>query len=198
MKTKYDEIDSVYSYVKAQKFYFLAEQCLNLIKKSLSPMLKEYNLNHSQYLILVVLRYSNLKKSKVMSTEISYLLGLEKHSITSLVDSLCKKGYVTRERSEKDRRVVFLVLTQVGKDLIEMVQPKTIDNISVFPESTTEEFDKIIRFMNELLELAAKKNNLQPDIYKKAYKKLILDGEDEFIKVYQKQDHNGKSLNKLE
>lgn len=187
MTSDFNENDSIFNYVRAQKFYFLAEQCLNLIKKSLSSILKEYSLNHSQYLILVVLKYSDLNKSKVISTEISYLLGLEKHSITSLVDNLVKKGYVTRERSEKDRRVVFLNLTPTGKELIETVQPRTIDTIAVFPEVANEEFDKIISFMNELLKLAAKKNDQQPEPYQNAYKHLLLDGEEEFIKVHQAQ-----------
>lgn len=180
---KNDENSPIHSYVMAQKFYFLAEQCLNLIKKSLTPLLKEYGLNHSQYLILVVLRYSDLTASKVMSTEMSYLLGLEKHSITPLVDFLCRKGLVVRERSKKDRRVVFLSLTPSGKELIETVQPQTIDSIAVFPDCSTQEFRRISSFLSEILVLAAGKNGQQPEPFQNAYKKLLSDGADAFQKI---------------
>ena len=182
------ESQPIYSYVMAQKFYFLAEQCLNLIKKSLNPLLKEHGLNHSQYLILVVLRYANLTDSKVMSTEISYLLGLEKHSITPLVDYLCREGFVVRERSRKDRRVVFLGLTPAGKELIETVQPQTIDSIAVFPKCSNDEFQRISSFLEELLDFAAQKNNQQADPYQKAYKKLLSDGADSFLRFVAEHD----------
>ncbi|MBI9106634.1 MAG: MarR family transcriptional regulator [Spirochaetales bacterium] len=188
MATDFGENNPIYNYIRAQKFYFLTEQCLNLIKKSLNPLLKDYGLNHSQYLILVVLGYAGMKDYTVISTEISYLMGLEKHSITSLIDSLCKHGYVKRERSEEDRRVIFLSLTPSGQSLIEKVQPRTIETISVFPECTDEEFDKITTFLNDLLKLAAQKNNQKPDLYQRAYKKLLIDGEEEFLKRYNEQD----------
>ena len=187
MKDKITDNSKIKTYIKAQKFYFLAEQCLNLIQKSIIPLLKEHGLHHSQYLILIVLRYAAIAKNEVISTEISYLLGLEKHSITSNVDSLCKKGYIKRERSEKDRRVVFLKLTSEGKRLVEMIQPQTMESIAVFPECSDSEFSDIIAFLENLRVLAASNNNQQPEIFKKAYEKLLLEGEEEFLKIYQKE-----------
>ena len=187
MKDKITDNSKIKTYLKAQKFYFLAEQCLNLIQKSIIPLLKEHGLHHSQYLILIVLRYAAIAKNEVISTEISYLLGLEKHSITSIVDSLCKKGYVKRERSEKDRRVVFLKLTSEGKKLVETIQPQTMESIAVFPECSDSEFSDIIAFLESLRVLAASNNNQQPEVYRKAYEKLLLEGEEEFLKVYQKE-----------
>lgn len=42
-------------------------------------------------------------------------LGITAGSLTTSVNSLVNKKYVTRQRSEEDRRVVFLRLTQKGK-----------------------------------------------------------------------------------
>ncbi len=36
-------------------------------------------------------------------------------SLTTSINSLVKKGYVTRKRSEKDRRVVYIMLTEKGE-----------------------------------------------------------------------------------
>ena len=42
-------------------------------------------------------------------------LGITAGSLTTSVNSLVNKEYVTRQRSEEDRRVVFLKLTEKGK-----------------------------------------------------------------------------------
>ncbi len=186
------ENNKVKSYIKAQKFYFLAEQCLNLIQKSLIPLLKEHGLHHSQYLILVVLRYAEMSGNEVMSTHISYLLGLEKHSVTTVIDSLCKKDYVERERSKTDRRVVFLKLTSAGKILIEKIQPETFESVSVFPDCSEEEFSGLISFLENLREMTALNNNQQPEVYRDAYERLLLKGEEEFLKVYGGQKESGE------
>lgn len=169
-------------YIKAQQFYFLAEQCLNLIKKSLLPMLKKYRLSHSQYLILVVLRYAQMTKRRVMATEIAYLLGLEKHSVSSVVDSLHRRGYLRRTTSSTDRRVIYLRLTEEGLKLIEVVQPQAFETIAAFPETSATEFAIITDFLHRLQALAAENNNQKPEVFQSAYASLLLEGEEKLLK----------------
>ncbi len=173
--------EDVRRYIKAQQFYFLAEQCLNLIKKSLIPLLKKYKLNHSQYLILVVLRYAQMAKRRVMATEIAYLLGLEKHSVSAVVDSLHRRGYLRRFPSSKDRRVVYLRLTKEGTKLIETVQPQTVTTIADFPESSEGEFDEVIGFLRRVQTFAARQNNQGPEMFQNAYSTLLLEGEQKLL-----------------
>jgi len=49
--------------------------------------------------------------------ELSQKMYLRPSTITGLVDRLEKKGYVLRDRDQKDRRVVKIVLTSKGKGL---------------------------------------------------------------------------------
>jgi DNA-binding MarR family transcriptional regulator len=42
-------------------------------------------------------------------------LGITVGSLTTSMNSLVKKGYVRRERSERDRRVVYIYLTEKGR-----------------------------------------------------------------------------------
>ncbi|MEW5817873.1 MAG: winged helix DNA-binding protein [Spirochaetota bacterium] len=178
--------DDLQAYFKAQKFYFLAEQCLNLVKKSLSPLLKKYGLNHSQYLILMIMNYADLSGNRVISTELSYLLGLEKHSISTLVDNLFKKALLERSRSKTDRREVFLRLTPKGKKLIEKVQPQTMEMVSIFPECKDDEYNRFNSFLFSLREMVAQTNSHNLEAYKNAYEKLLLKGEEEYLKRYLK------------
>jgi len=49
--------------------------------------------------------------------------------MTTVVDKLERRGLVKRERNERDRRVVKLSLTEVGRQVIEEVLPQHIQAI---------------------------------------------------------------------
>lgn len=51
------------------------------------------------------------KNMSSVAKELSVTVG----TLTIAVNSLVKKGYVKRERSEQDRRVVFISLTELGE-----------------------------------------------------------------------------------
>ena len=61
-----------------------------------------------------VIQAIGLGEPKNMST-IAKLLSVTVGTLTIAMNSLVKKGYVKRERSEKDRRVVFIQLTNKGR-----------------------------------------------------------------------------------
>ena len=52
-----------------------------------------------------------------MMRELAEYLALAVNSVTSVVDGLEKKGLVRRQRSEQDRRVVRVELTDAGRDI---------------------------------------------------------------------------------
>lgn len=54
------------------------------------------------------------ERERTMS-EVAAKLGVAIPTLTSAVDKLAKKGYVTRQRSAEDRRVVLVGLTHAGK-----------------------------------------------------------------------------------
>jgi DNA-binding MarR family transcriptional regulator len=57
------------------------------------------------------------KKSQIMMTEIAEQAMLSLSTVTGLVDNLVAKSLVRRERSEQDRRVVRIELTDEGKKM---------------------------------------------------------------------------------
>ena len=54
------------------------------------------------------------KEPKNMSS-VAKIMSVTVGTLTIAVNSLVKKGYVKRERSEQDRRVVYIMLTSKGK-----------------------------------------------------------------------------------
>lgn len=67
-----------------------------------------------------VLTFIKRNPDKNMS-EISKISGLEKGSFTTLIDNLIGMGLVTRKRSETDRRVIYLSLTDEGSLLVDRI-----------------------------------------------------------------------------
>ena len=49
------------------------------------------------------------------SSEVAKLMSVTTGTLTRAVDGLVEHGYVTRTRSDKDKRVVYLTLTERGK-----------------------------------------------------------------------------------
>ena len=52
---------------------------------------------------------------RLSMTELHKLTGFEKGSLTTVVDQLIQKGLVSRVGDEKDRRMVYVSLTVLGK-----------------------------------------------------------------------------------
>ena len=170
------------SYLYAQRFYFIAEQCLNIMQKSLTKTLRQYDLNHSQHLVLLVLRYAEFSGREVISTDIAYLLGLEKHSITTVVDKLVERELVQRDRSTNDRRFIHLRLTTGGRDLAAEVHSQTMGAVSTVPEHGQDEIARMCEFLPSLRAHIANSSGQPSDAYARAYQSLLLDGQDAFLR----------------
>lgn len=61
-----------------------------------------------------ILEAVGIGESKSMST-VARLMSVTTGTLTKAIDALCEKGYVVRERSSEDKRVVKLSLTDRGK-----------------------------------------------------------------------------------
>ncbi|MCA1036974.1 MULTISPECIES: MarR family winged helix-turn-helix transcriptional regulator [Bacillus] len=87
-----------------------------------------------------------------MASAISKELNVSASHITSVTDSLVRKGYMTRSRSENDRRVVELVLTGTGKELVEKLEEKKSAYLQAkFRSFTEEELDQLVKLFQKLM-----------------------------------------------
>lgn len=72
-------------------------------------------LNQQEIRLTEHLRLAGTQKMK----SISEYLGVAVNSVTSIVDNLERKGFVTRQRSSNDRRVIYVELTPAGCEAAE-------------------------------------------------------------------------------
>ncbi|WP_026342251.1 MarR family winged helix-turn-helix transcriptional regulator [Paenibacillus fonticola] len=61
--------------------------------------------------------YALFKTPRLTMADISKKINKDKSTVTALVDKLVRLGYVTKERNMEDTRVVYVALTEKGKEL---------------------------------------------------------------------------------
>lgn len=59
-----------------------------------------------------------VRGGSLMPTQLARLVFRSKHSMTRVIDSLEKDGFVVRDRSGKDRRTIHIRITSAGLDFV--------------------------------------------------------------------------------
>jgi len=72
-----------------------------------------------------------LKVEKLTMKELTEKIGKDKSTVTALVDKLIKQGYVEKTKDIEDNRVVFVSLTEKGKELKPMFDAISQELISI-------------------------------------------------------------------
>ncbi|MBC7958374.1 MAG: MarR family transcriptional regulator [Vallitaleaceae bacterium] len=79
------------------------------------------------------------KKKEITMTELVEYINSPMSTATGIVDRLVKSGYVIRDRSETDRRIVMLRLTEEGSKLIKGLKDLIGKYLNMVLEDLTEE-----------------------------------------------------------
>ena len=83
-------------------------------RASFSHSGKTNYLRRGQGRVLAILRI----KPEISQKELTYLLGISKQAAAELTAKLEKSGYITREPSESDKRVMTVRLTEKGEKAV--------------------------------------------------------------------------------
>ncbi|WP_010650195.1 MarR family winged helix-turn-helix transcriptional regulator [Oceanobacillus massiliensis] len=133
----------------------------NAIYRSLNVILKEKvhsDITTDQFSTLNQI----LKQEQCTSTDIASAFGIGKSAVTAQINRLHAKGLIKRKRDEADRRVIYLSVTDKGKEFVEYTQDKVYSYIGEHLSHFEEE--EIIEFMRSLEKLAnLMENNKEVD-----------------------------------
>lgn len=91
--------------------YAAAKEIIRLYR----PYLEELDLTYTQYIAMMVL----WEEKELSVKQLGEKLYLDSGTLTPLLKSMEQKGYVCRNRSKSDERVVKVVLTEKGISLRE-------------------------------------------------------------------------------
>ncbi|MDR7077627.1 DNA-binding MarR family transcriptional regulator [Neobacillus niacini] len=99
------------------------------------------------------------RSSECTSTELAEAFEVNKSAITAIINRLVERGIIQRTRDENDRRVVYLTLTEKGKEL----HHKTQEKVHLLVESFITQFDEkeITNFINTYEKLALILTNMK-------------------------------------
>jgi DNA-binding MarR family transcriptional regulator len=110
--------------------------------------LAEHGLSASQTFILEILEKHGPKKI----SDIAEALNITLPSVTGLSDRLLAAGYIVRERSPEDRRIVLLDITEKGKEMLRNVQMVRREIMKQFYAClSTEDIRDLIRIYSKIL-----------------------------------------------
>jgi len=89
--------------------------CSKELVRQYGPFLKELGLTYTQYITMMVM----WEKEEVSSRDLAECLHLDYGTLTPVLKRLEQAGYITRERSAEDERLLTLKLTGEGRKLKE-------------------------------------------------------------------------------
>ena len=91
------------------------------------------------------------ENDKLSMKDLTERIGRDKSTVTVLVDKLLKQGYVEKARDDEDNRIVFVTLTEKGKELkpmFETISKKLI--ATAYNEISQEEKERLIETLTKI------------------------------------------------
>ena len=111
---------------------------------------EDMNLNQTQRRTLLVI----YNKGIMTMTGLHKIIGLEKGSLTSVIDQLIRKGLVKRSRDEGDRRKVNISLSEAGKNKAKILRLEIAGhirrNLERLPAKDRESFYETVESLIEI------------------------------------------------
>ena len=132
------------------KLYFINEIFEQKIKAQQKKM---NNISRGQGRVLAILK----KKDNISTKNLAIILGISVSALNSLLTKLEKNGYIVKESSMEDKRVLLVKLTEKGRNF-EIKPSVDYSLFDCLDNTQKQEFDKYLnKIINELL------NNIKKD-----------------------------------
>ncbi|MBQ3854066.1 MAG: MarR family transcriptional regulator [Anaerovibrio sp.] len=87
--------------------------CAKEVVRKYKPLLDEIDLTYTQYITMMAL----WEHEQLSAKELGAILYLDSGTLTPVLKTLEKKGFVERQRSKDDERSLIVSLTKSGKEL---------------------------------------------------------------------------------
>lgn len=105
--------------------YIKLSRAANVTELRINRHLSDYGLTLSQFGVLEALYHLGPLHQHQLGEKILKSSG----NMTLVIDNLCKRGLVKRERSENDRRYIAIHLTEEGSSLIDELFPNHVEKV---------------------------------------------------------------------
>lgn len=126
---------------------YLVRQVNQMGSQALEPLFVEEGLTLTLWSAMIAIWFGRGKTSAELARDMAH----DKGAMTRLVDTLEKNGWVTRERSADDRRIVNLALTEAGRSVALRCRDRVVERWNDwFKDWDREEVATLIGLMQKL------------------------------------------------
>lgn len=101
-----------------ERFSHALHNTARVWRVALDRRLKDLGMGQASWITIATLA----KNQPLSQTELASRIGVEDPTMVSMIDRLCKAGYLLRTPSDKDRRVKLVSLTPSGHDIYARVR----------------------------------------------------------------------------
>lgn len=121
--------------------------CSKEIVRQYKPFLDKLNLTYTQYITMMVI----WEAGAINVGDLGKKLYLESNTLTPVLKTLEKNGYIKRERSAEDERILIVSATKEGMDLREkaLEVPKQMSGCFSLSEKEAYELYSLLRKIME-------------------------------------------------
>lgn len=129
------------------KLFVVLTRALQSVRKRAEEHIRSLGLNPTEFAVLEFI-YS---KGEQPIQKIGKKVLIASSSITYVVDKLEKKKFIVRKPDQKDRRIIYAVITEEGKAFMDEVFPKHKQSIrDIFAGLEIEEKERMIEQLKKL------------------------------------------------
>jgi DNA-binding MarR family transcriptional regulator len=97
---------------------FLLWQVTNLWQREIKKALEEYNLTHSQFVLLASIHWLTIQKQEVTQIVLSSHTKIDPMTTSTVLRALQQRGFIQRQEHATDTRAKTVALTEDGKETI--------------------------------------------------------------------------------
>lgn len=122
--------------------YYIGHKCLNIAEEKMKP----YNVSFPQSVILHILFSSN--SDNLCPKDIVDILGIRGASVTSILNTMSKKGLIVRTRCSNDARKIIIKGTDKGREIYGKIRCNfEAGNTHIFDNLTREEKETLLNIL---------------------------------------------------
>ncbi len=121
----------------------------NWFQNGVSDFIKPFGISLQQFNMLRILRGAN---DWVSMNEIKKLMIDKTPNTTRLANNLLQKEFVERQRSDVDRRIVYLKITNEGLDILKSIDNSDFNYMNYMDKISEEEAETISNILDRIRE----------------------------------------------
>lgn len=136
------------TFTTAASIGYLLKLAHTLMVECASDAFADRDISFMQWIVLMKLREGAAMTASDLCREMRHDTG----ALTRLLDQLEERGYIVRERSKEDRRVVQLQLTPAGRKQATELVPLAVERLNTAAgDFSKTEFNEFVRLLNKLI-----------------------------------------------